>query len=182
MKRKKHPRPTTLRQQLLYFFSIFLGILILYLIFFPIIYTRRYPLSATATMKQGDLLYTLEMKKTSYRPGERIGLRLALKNVGTKPIKLHFQTDGYADFVVQRDVNLLFFHYFPEVWRHLYEDAVYKVSRTIAIAPGGERFFEASWDQKDYAGRPSKPGRYIITGILNTSGKKPELKISGTTE
>jgi|GEM_PF-4130312 len=182
MKRKRHPRPTTFRHQLICFLSIFLGILILYLIFFPLIYARRHPLSATATMKQGDLLYTLDMKKTSYRSGERIGLRLALKNIGRKPVKLHFETDKHVDFIVQRDVNLVFFHYFPEVWRHLYEDAVYKVSRTIAIAPGGERSFEASWDQKDYAGRPSKPGRYIITGILNTSGQRPELKILGTTE
>jgi hypothetical protein len=182
MKRKRHPRPTTLRQQLIYVSVILAAIVLLYLVFFPIAYARRYPLNSTATMKMGYLLYSLEMDKTSYASGEKVDLRLAVKNTGNRTARLHFKTDGYADFIVHRDVNLFFFRYYPEVWRHLYTDAVRRVSRTISIGPGESRVFAAYWDQTDYSGKPVKPGRYIITGIMNTSGQKPELKITGTTK
>lgn len=181
LRRKKHPLPTTLREQIFLFLIALVVLVALYVIVFPLIYSRMYPLSATAVLRKGSLLYTLDMSQTHYRAGEPVLLRLGVKNTGRKPVELRFTTDRCADFLVCRDVNLYFFHYYPHVWSHLPTDAVHRVESRLTLSPGQKKTFEAVWSQKDYAGRAVAPGRYLITGILNTAGAKTELKLRGTT-
>lgn len=139
-------------------------------------------LNRTANLESEGLYFSLEMNKDRYSRGEDIEVTLKVKNISTEPVVLDFETEQEFDFLVQREMNLLFANVPMNVWRlssarHPSSDA-----HTITIAPGKEKSFSDKWDQTDYNSRLVKPGRYVITGFLMAKNRQETLQLRGKTK
>lgn len=137
------------------------------------------PLNKTARLKTRSLLFTMRMQDTRYSIGEPIHLLLEVRNISPKPIMLKFNESLEYDFLVQKEVNLLFVRIPMSVWRFSAAQAVSKKKHTITLQPQEVKVFKAVWHQKDFRNRQVGTGLYIIKGTINIAGKNTELQMRG---
>lgn len=157
---------------------------LLALVFLGFIVVLRYlvtmtapPLADSDAAQTEDLYFTLRMDARDYARGQPIGLQLSVRNTSGHPVSMSFDTDQEFDFVVQRELNLLFVRIPLEVWRHSGDKVARKRPHTLTIMPGEEKIFRAKWNQVDGSGRQVKPGRYVISGYVNNLGERHALQI-----
>lgn len=139
-------------------------------------------LNRTAGLESKGLYFTLEMARSQFAVGEPIDVTMSVRNVTSQPITLKFEVDQEFDFLVQKEMNLLFAQVPMNVWRFSSEEVPKPDPHTITIAPGKVKTFSATWSQKDFKGETVKPGRYIITGYLNALDRKETLQLRGKTD
>lgn len=137
------------------------------------------PLNKASHIKTRSLLFTLRMKKTHYILGEPIKLILEVRNIGSKPIVVKFNESLEYDFLVQREMDLLFMRIPVSLWRYSANRAVQPGRHTVTLQPQETKMYNAVWNQKDSGGRQVKAGLYIITGTINLAGKSTELQMRG---
>jgi hypothetical protein len=133
----------------------------------------------SAELQDGDLSLKLTMDKRVYGAGEKVRLRLVLENTGSQPVVLRFPTNVEYDFLVQRVANYLIARVPQYVWKYSASTVEEAYSHTITLKPGQARVFSATWNQQTYSGEPASPGRYIVTGYLNTAGRRHVLTLLG---
>lgn len=157
---------------------------LLALVFLGFIVVLRYlvtmtapPLADSDAAQTEDLYFTLRMDARDYARGQPIGLQLSVRNTSGHPVSMSFDTDQEFDFVVQRELNLLFVRIPLEVWRHSGDKVARKRPHTLTIMPGEEKIFRAKWNQVDGSGKQVKPGRYVISGYVNNLGERHALQI-----
>jgi len=160
-------------------------VVLLIIVIIAFIFSLRYllmkdePLNKAAHVKTKSLLFTLRMKKTHYKLGEPIKLILEVRNIGSKPIVIKFNESLEYDFLVQREMDLLFMRIPVSLWRYSANRAVQPMRHTITLQPQETKMYKSVWDQKDSSGRQVKAGLYIITGTINIAGKSTELQMRG---
>lgn len=157
---------------------------LLALVFLGFIVVLRYlvtmtapPLADSDAAQTEDLYFTLRMDARDYARGQPIGLQLSVRNTSGHPVSMSFDTDQEFDFVVQRELNLLFVRIPLEVWRYSGNKVARKQPHSLTIMPGEEKIFRAKWNQVDGSGRQVKPGRYVISGYVNNLGERHALQI-----
>lgn len=157
---------------------------LLALVFLGFIVVLRYlvtmtapPLADSDAAQTEDLYFALRMDARDYARGQPIGLQLSVRNTSGHPVSMSFDTDQEFDFVVQRELNLLFVRIPLEVWRHSGNKVARKQPHSLTIMPGEEKIFRAKWNQVDGSGRQVKPGRYVISGYVNNLGERHALQI-----
>lgn len=107
--------------------------------------------------------------------GERVPLKLRLKNVSTQPVELglmgreDFGFAGAYDFVITKPGG-------TKVWRWLEAKVLLPILSRKTLNPGQEMIFVAEWSQVDAEGKPVPPGTYHVVGSFNGGGHTPILK------
>ncbi len=139
-------------------------------------------LNRSANLESQGLYFTLEMDKKTYALGEDVQVNLSVRNITSKPITLRFQENLEFDFLVQKEMNLLFAEIPMNVWRYSNSQVPHQEPHTIAIPSGKVRKFSGVWNQTDAKGRTVKPGQYVITGYLRASNRHETLQLRGATK
>ncbi len=160
--------------------------LLLAVVSIAILVLLRYLVASTQSMlaksdaaQTEDLYFTLRIAEEdrSYARGQSIGLKLSVRNTSGNTVYLPFDTDQEFDFQVKRQINLFFVRLPIEVWRYTAGKTPRIDPHRLTILPSEEKIFRASWKQVDNAGHQVSPGRYMISGYVNHSGKKHSLEI-----
>jgi hypothetical protein len=97
---------------------------------------------------------------TAARLGERVPLRLSLKNLGDHPVQVALGGRPAYDFVIAQPDG-------TEVWRWSHGQFVQQILQLITVRPGEAVDFTEAWPQLDNAGRAVPAGAYVVRGLLN---------------
>jgi hypothetical protein len=110
----------------------------------------------------GGVEFTLSTPRNVYAAGEAIPFEMVLRNRSTtQPAMLTFPSGQDFDVVVSSADG-------REVWRWSAGRFFTQVVRDITLAPGEERRFSATWDQRTDAGSAAPAGAYQATAVLTT--------------
>ncbi|MGE0488428.1 MAG: BsuPI-related putative proteinase inhibitor [Vulcanimicrobiota bacterium] len=139
-------------------------------------------LNRTADLESQGLYFTLEMDKSRYKLGEPIDVKLSVRNITSSPITLKFDQDQEFDFLVQKEMNLLFAQVPMNVWRFSNKQIPHEDPHSITIPPGKVRVFSGTWEQEDAKGKTVRPGQYVITGYLRAENRNETLQLRGATK
>lgn len=143
----------------------------------------QHPPTSSAELTVGPLQYSLVMPRTRYSEGSPIPLKMSIRNVTPRNVTLSFDQDLEFDFIVQKDVNLIFARVPLDIWRYSVKHGSEHKPHERVLKPGQARTFEATWEQTSSKGEPVGPGRYLITGVVNMAGGEHQsLQIRGNTE
>lgn len=96
-----------------------------------------------------------------WKLGQKLPLKLKLKNISDQPVGLTLLGQPAYDFVVTQGYDG------PEVWRWSQGKAIQEIAELRTLAPNEELEFVEAWDLRDNAGTPILPGRYAVRGLLN---------------
>ena len=140
---------------------------------------QRPPTSSTE-LTVGSLRYSLEMPRTHFGDGEDVTVRMTIKNVGSQEIKLSFASQLEFDLIVQRDINLIFATVPLNIWIYSACHPNQLKAHVLVLKPQQTHSFVASWPQVDAHGDKVSPGRYLLTGVLNTEGSRQSLQLRGS--
>lgn len=140
-------------------------------------------LNSSSTVESQGLLLRLSMKKTTYKPGERINVSLCARNVTPDPVKLDFDSSLEFDLIVQSELDLKFAQVPQNIWQYSANSGQVPIAKThsITIEPGEERAFNAFWDQRDLKNKLVEPGRYVLTCYLLAKDRHERLQVRGET-
>ncbi|MDQ7824830.1 MAG: BsuPI-related putative proteinase inhibitor [Candidatus Eremiobacteraeota bacterium] len=138
-------------------------------------------LTTRVDRKVRNLSFSLKMEKEVYYAGDDVKLRLGVKNLSDKPVYLEFPTNLEADFLVQREQDLFFVKIPFDVWKYSAKVGQVNTPHTVKIEGGREKVFTGIWDQSDFEGKPVVPGKYRITGSIDTKNFKIKLFLRGET-
>lgn len=97
--------------------------------------------------------------KVLWRLGQKVPLKLKVKNRSDRPFELAFYSHPPYDFVATRDGT--------EVWRWSRKQVIRLVHDSKLLLPGEELEFSADWDQHDEKGQLITPDNYVIESVLN---------------
>ncbi|MEW6279584.1 MAG: BsuPI-related putative proteinase inhibitor [Candidatus Eremiobacterota bacterium] len=147
-----------------------------------LVISKQNQLGVSAGHLTKDLYYKLQIDRATFSRGEPIRVQLSVKNISDKPVTLKFDTTLEFDFVIQRELNMLFVDVPLDVWKYSAKSVPAPRPHVVTIPPGQEKVFTAMWDQRDSSGNPVKPGRYIITGTLNAVDRMESLRVRGETQ
>ncbi len=182
LKRKLRPKPVNkFRQRALFVFLLLSAVVIFMVTIRYMVQREESKLNKTATLRSRGLQFKLQMNKTRYLKGEPVDVQLVVTNVSGSPIALVFDFNLEFDFLVQREVNLLFVKVPMNVWRYSSQKVPIASPHTVVLEPGQDRVFKGTWDQRDFRGRIVSSGRYIITGFLKAKDRSESLQIRGET-
>ncbi|MGH2600480.1 MAG: BsuPI-related putative proteinase inhibitor, partial [Dehalococcoidia bacterium] len=123
--------------------------------------------SNTATFRiepapPGGVEFTLSTPRNVYAAGETIPFEMVLRNrSATQPATLTFPSGQDFDVVVSSADG-------REVWRWSTGRFFTQVVRDVTLAPGEERRFSATWDQRTDAGTAAPAGAYQARAVLTT--------------
>lgn len=152
-------------------------------IFFAVLnYVTAKRFSSSDEVTAGPLKFNLQMPRVNYAEGESVPLKLTVTNVGKDSVSLKFDHDLEYDFIVKRDVNLIFATVPFDVWRYSASHPGGLKSHTQVLKPGATLVYDAMWPQTNAEGEKVGSGRYVITGVINLAGEKKILEIRGGTQ
>lgn len=109
------------------------------------------------------------------------GMQLSVFNMTGHAVPLEFAKTGPKfDFIVQKQVNFLFTKVPVEVWRYSNKNTKFSEIKgdSLTIMPNEEMIFRAEWDKTDNEGNKVSPGKYMITGFINTAGGTRSLELN----
>lgn len=129
-----------------------------------------------------NLYFSLRMDKQNYSQGEPITLQMGVRNTGNTPITLEFPTSLDCDFIVEKEYDLFFVKVPYIIWKYSAQVGELQKPHKVDIAPGQVKIFSAAWNQTDFTGKPVKPGKFRITGVMNTKNFKLIIDLRGKTE
>jgi hypothetical protein len=101
----------------------------------------------------GDLRAEASVAKATFQPGETVGITMKVTNVSGSAVTVTSGGQQY-DVVVRRRGAL--------VWQWSHDKGFAQVMRSVEMAAGTTRTYQASWDQRDLQGRPVEGGAYEI--------------------
>jgi len=142
----------------------------------------QHPPTSAAELTVGPLQFSLVMPQTQYVEGAPIPLKLSVKNTGNRDVTLQFDEDIEYDFVVQKDLNLIFSSVPLDIWKYSSTHPSPIRPHTRVLKPQASLTYKTNWEQIDSNGEPVSPGRYLITGVVNLRGERQTLQIRGNTE
>lgn len=156
-------------------------VLVAIALFFAVLnYKTSRHFQSSAEITQGPLHFSLLMPKVNFVEGESVPLKLTVQNIGTEDVTLKFDQELEFDFVVKRDVNLIFATVPFDVWKYSASHPGAQTPHQRVLKPGEKTVFEASWPQVDSRSEPVGSGRYVIGGAINLSGEKRQtLEVRG---
>ncbi len=96
-----------------------------------------------------------------WKLGQKLPLKLKLKNISDQPVALTLLGHPAHDFVVTKGYNG------PEVWRWSYGKTIQEIAELRTLYPGEELAFEEQWDQRDNQGTAIPSGYYCIQGLVH---------------
>ena len=160
---------------------VVIAVVVFFMVINGFIAKEKEQLNNTADLESEGLYFALQMEKKSYKRGEPIKVQLSVRNITTSPITLDFTHELEFDFLVQREMNLLFAQVPMNVWRLTSAKHPQEDPHTITIPPGKMKIFSGEWDQTDAKGNLVDPGRYVITGFLNAKNRTETLQLRGKT-
>jgi hypothetical protein len=138
---------------------------------------------SSAEVVAGPLRFNLQMPKTNYAEGEDIPIKLTVSNISNSDVVLRFDEDLEYDFMVKRDVNLIFATVPFDVWKYSASHPGGKKPHQRTLKPGQSITYEGVWPQVNAENEKVGAGRYVITGMINLAGKeKTTLEIRGGTQ
>lgn len=174
--------PLTPTQQAIRFVLALVAIGVLFMVAVRYFAERR-TLDSSAALESRGLYLKLAMGKSSYGAGEPVTVSLDVRNISDKEVKLDFPNDLEFDLTVQSELDLLFTSIPRNIWQYSAEAEHLPRPRphSIKIAPGATHHFKGVWRQLDYGGKPVKPGRYIVTGLLKSSNYSEILQVGSQT-
>jgi hypothetical protein len=105
----------------------------------------------------GDLRVQASLARGSFQPGESVEITMKVTNISGTPITVVSGGQQY-EVVVRRRGAL--------VWQWSHDKGFAQVMRSVELAAGETRTFQASWDQRDLQGRPVEAGPYEISCTL----------------
>jgi hypothetical protein len=142
------------------------------------------PLRQNADKKLANLnlYFSLKMDKSNYSQGEPITLQMGVFNTGKEPIKLQFPTSLDCDFIVEKEYDLFFVKIPSIIWKYSAQVGELQKEHEVTLNPGQVKIFSAQWNQTDFTGKPVKPGKFRITGVMNTKNFKLIIDLRGKTE
>ena len=158
-------------------FVFLLVMLLAWIVVMKLLIHYRYPVYNHTKIVKSGLLYELIINRTLYRPGQPIELKLVLQNNSNKEIDLRFKTTERVNFIVQKELNFIFFHIPTTVWESSYDILARPIPNRLILKPKSKKMFEASWNQKDADGHQVSPGYYIISAHLLNTGSKTILEL-----
>jgi len=103
----------------------------------------------------------LATSRPRYRQGEEVRFRLTMRNTGNAPATIEFATGQRMDAAVDGAGG--------RAWQLSAGVVFTQALGELTLAPGASQSFEATWDQKDTAGKPVAPGHYRAEGWLATT-------------
>lgn len=106
-------------------------------------------------------VFRLSTPRAMYRAGESIPFEMVLRNANDRAQTLTFLGGQDFDIVVRNSAG-------AEVWRWSTGRAFTQQIRTVSFAPGEERRFAATWDQRSNAGEQAPAGGYQATATTAT--------------
>lgn len=96
-----------------------------------------------------------------WKLGQKLPLKLKLKNVSDQPVKLALLGTPPYDFLITKGSGG------PEVWRWAQDRDIQEIAVLRTLYPKDELEFEEQWDQQDSEGNSILPGYYCIQGLVN---------------
>lgn len=171
-----------MKKEVFFFFALILVVLVAFIGIVRYMAVRSSPLKTKADTEVKDLHFSLKMDNAVYRSDEAVMLKLGVRNAGDKPVVIDFPSSLESDFVVERERDFFFFKVPFEVWRYSAQGGDMDNPHKITIKPGEEKIFQAKWNQTDFNGKQVQPGKYRITGIMNTKNFRITLQLRGETE
>lgn len=170
------------KKEALVFVITIVGLILVFMIVLRYFVIRTSPLRANADKRVENLYFSLKMEKTAYSQGEPINLQLGVVNTSSKPVKLEFPTSLDCDFIVEREYDFFFVKIPSPIWKYSAQVGELQRDHSVTINPGQVKIFRATWNQNDFNGQPVKPGRYRITGVMNTKNFKVSLILRSESE
>jgi Intracellular proteinase inhibitor len=118
----------------------------------------------------GDLRGEASVAKATFQAREAVGVTMTVTNISGSPVTITSGGQQY-DVVVRRRGAL--------VWQWSHDKGFAQVLRSVEMAPGATRTYQASWDQRDLQGRPVEAGPYDIFCTLMASQRNgpPNIEI-----
>jgi len=122
--------------------------------------------SATAAPSQparavSAIAVELATNRARYRQGEEVGFRLTVRNSGSAPARIEFATGQRIDVTVDGAGG--------RAWQLSAGMVFTQALGELTLAPGASQSFDATWDQKDAAGKLVASGHYRAEGWLATT-------------
>ncbi len=142
----------------------------------------QHPPTSSVELTVENLRFSLEMPQTLYHEGQPVPLKLSVKNIGTKDVTLKYSQALEYDFVVQKDLNLIFSSVPLDIWRFSTTHPVPGGPHDRVLKPQQSRSYETKWTQVNARGESVGTGRYLITGMVNLAEGPRVLHLRGTTE
>lgn len=96
-----------------------------------------------------------------WKLGQKLPLKLKLRNVSNQPVKLTLLRTPPYDLVITKGYDG------PEVWRWSQGRVIQEIAQLSTLYPGDELKFEEQWDQRDSEGTPILPGYYCVQGLID---------------
>src|SRR5687768_5040554 len=112
----------------------------------------QHPPTSATELTVGQVRYSLEMPRTQYAEGDAIPLKMTLKNIGTEPVKLKFDHDLEFDFIVQKELNLVFASVPLEIWKLSSTRPPGQDPHERVLKPGESRSYDGKWSQVNAQG------------------------------
>ncbi|MDA8219688.1 MAG: BsuPI-related putative proteinase inhibitor [Dehalococcoidales bacterium] len=113
----------------------------------------------------------LQTGRSDYAPGDSVKFTVTVRNDGSAPAALQFNSGQRFDIVVLDTRG-------NEVWK--WSDGMFFTMAlgTLELQPGESKSFDATWDQKDGKGNQVSAGHYVAQGWITAQG----LNAQGTAE
>jgi len=111
-----------------------------------------------------SLALSITLDAGSYAVGEKIGVRIVVRNLTGRELGLTFPTAQRYDLIVRRGEGV--------VWQFSSDMMFAQVVGREQIAPRDSLVFETTLDQAKIAGTNPEMGAYTIQGVLKT---RPEI-------
>lgn len=92
---------------------------------------------------------------------KRVTFSLVLTNLGSRPLRLNFNTGQQFNFEVLQEGRVF--------WSWADDRSFTQALTSIELGAGEKKTFTARWDLKTKAGRTVRPGRYTVRGIIPAS-------------
>jgi hypothetical protein len=165
--------------------SFAITLVIIFALFFAVLnylVALEHPPTSSASLRSFPLEYFLWMPQTNYREGQAVPLNLSVTNVSSKDVVLRFEQDLEFDFVVQRELNMIFVSVPLDVWRYSASHPPGKEVHQRILKPKQSLTYQAEWPQVNAKGEKVGTGRYLIMGMVLAGKERQVLQIRGRTQ
>jgi hypothetical protein len=170
------------KKEVMVFIITMVSLLLMFMIVLRYFVIKTSPLRANTDKSIQNLYFSLKMNKDVYDHGEPVILKLGVRNTSNKPVLLEFPTSLDCDFIVEREYDFFFVKVPFTIWKYSAQVGELQTPHSVSIDPGQAKMFNAQWNQNDFNGKLVKPGKYRITGVMNTKNFKVSLRLRGATE
>ena len=113
------------------------------------------------TASPGPITLTLATDRDTYQPGATVEFKVTLRNSSNASVDLYFSSGRSFDITVTTPAG-------DEIWRWAAGRFFTQSIRQLSLAPGEDKTYIATWDQRTSDDTPAPPGRYHATATIPT--------------